>query len=147
MQLHFAVLLQLCSVYSASFRMRNRMFLCYGRITCSTYSMVHPHMAPEGASDDVIVLRSCLYHRYNVYHTERDWKRAYFFGGGGFKEVRLNLPFWSLKDFIFMYILECPTVWNGPLASLLLRITAVQTNLVAAMPVCSCKEDQRGTHP
>ena len=51
---------------------------------------------------------------------------------GGFEGVRSNPP----KDFIYTAIVhfKCPT---GTLVLLLLRITAIQATLVAAMRVCS----------
>ena len=57
--------------------------------------------------------------------------------GRGGSRGSLEPPFWPPKDFIYTAIVhfKCPT---GPLVgSLLLRITAVQASLVAAMRVCS----------
>ena len=56
--------------------------------------------------------------------------------GRGVRGGSLEPPFWPPKDFIYTAIVhfKCPT---GPLVSLLLRITAVQARLVAAMRVCS----------
>ena len=52
--------------------------------------------------------------------------------GRGGSRGSLEPPFWPPKDFIYTAIVhfKCPT---GPLVSLLLRITAVQARLVAAM--------------
>ena len=56
-------------------------------------------------------------------------------GRGGSRGF-VRTPFWLPKDFICTAIVhfKCPT---GPLVLLLLRITAVQASLVAAMWVCS----------
>ena len=57
--------------------------------------------------------------------------------GGGGSRASLEPPFWPPKEFIYTAIVhfKCPT---GPLVvSLLLRITAVQASLVAALRVCS----------
>ena len=60
--------------------------------------------------------------------------------GGGFEGVRSNPPFGLQKDFIHRLTVhfKCPIPFeSGPLASMLLTITIVQTTLVAAMRVCS----------
>ena len=49
----------------------------------------------------------------------------------------LKLPFWPITDFIHCLHVAIHAVC-GPLASLLMKITAVKTNLVVAMyPICS----------
>ena len=60
-------------------------------------------------------------------------------GRGVFEGVRLNPPFGVQKISYtpFNCILSSLSFENGPLVLLLLRITAVQTNLVAAVRVCS----------
>ena len=52
--------------------------------------------------------------------------------GRGGSRGSLEPPFWPPKDFTYTAIVhfKCPT---GPLVSLLLRITAVQASLAAAM--------------
>ena len=63
--------------------------------------------------------------------------------GRGVRGGSLELPFWPPKDFIYtcfncIYILSALLLESGPLVvSQLLRITAVQASLVAAMRVCS----------
>ena len=74
---------------------------------------------------------------------------------GGFEGVRSNSPF-DLQTILYtlLYILSVLTFESGPLISLLLRITVVQTSLVAAMQVCSwrtsvergCPQKQRSTY-
>ena len=67
---------------------------------------------------------------------------------GGFEGVRANPPF-DLQNILYeLLILSILLFESGPLVSLLLRITAVQTSLVAAkVPVYASSfiGDQRGT--
>ena len=60
-------------------------------------------------------------------------------GGGGFEGVRSNPPFCLQKILYTPPVhFKSPMFESGPLVSLLLRITTVQTSLVAAMrAVCS----------
>ena len=82
-QLHFAVLLQLCFVHSASActdfqpfpRWETECFPAMAGLPVEpiVWSSHTWHM--RGSFDNVIVLRPCLYCRHNVYHTEQVWKR------------------------------------------------------------------------